>query len=268
MKTGFKRYFCTIAFLVGFFFVAFPAISWSLTADHRSSFAFSNIPQLYFTQIQSKYRIYYGHTSHGGQIVTGLGMLAAENSSLYATPIIHEDDWTDLGDPAWPDITRTVLSHNPQVNLVIWSWCGQLSWMSAYEVDQYLAQMSRLESDYPGVIFVYMTGHLDGGGPNGMLKANNDRIRSYCSTYNKVLFDFADIESYDPTGNYFPYGSDRCEWCESWCSSQTCPACEECAHSHCFNCYQKGKAFWWMLASIEGWWPVSMAYTGPSKRYP
>ena len=25
------------------------------------------------------------------------------------------------------------------------------------------------------------------------------------------------------------------------------------AHSHCLNCYQKGKAFWWMMARIAGW---------------
>jgi hypothetical protein len=27
----------------------------------------------------------------------------------------------------------------------------------------------------------------------------------------------------------------------------------ECAHSHCFNCYLKGKAFWWLLARMAGW---------------
>jgi len=139
-----------------------------------------------------------------------------------------------------------------------------LSWITASEVDLYLTQMSQLELEFPGIIFVYMTGHLDGGGPEGTLYANNNRIRSYCTAYNKVLFDFADIESYDPIGNYYPYGSDCCEWCETWCSNQACPPCEECAHSHCFNCFQKGKTFWWMMANIAGWQPVSASHGAQS----
>ena len=38
-----------------------------------------------------------------------------------------------------------------------------------------------------------------------------------------------------------------------WCASHSCPTCGDCPHSHCFNCYQKGKAFWWMMAKIYGW---------------
>ena len=39
------------------------------------------------------------------------------------------------------------------------------------------------------------------------------------ATTGKVLFDFADIESYDPAGNYYPNGSDACEWCDDWCAA-------------------------------------------------
>ena len=38
-----------------------------------------------------------------------------------------------------------------------------------------------------------------------------------------------------------------------WCATHTCPSCSGCAHSHCFNCYQKGKAFWWMMSRMSGW---------------
>ena len=40
--------------------------------------------------------------------------------------------------------------------------------------------MSQLESDYPGVKFVYMTGHLDGSGEVGNLNIRNEQIREYC----------------------------------------------------------------------------------------
>jgi hypothetical protein len=115
--------------------------------------------------------------------------------------------------------------------------------------------MEQLEVDYPDVTFIYMTGHLDGSGVAGNLYARNNQIRAYAVANNKVLFDFADIESYDPDGNYYPDASDDCGWCSTWCASHSCPACGSCAHSHCFNCYLKGKAFWWMMARISGWDP-------------
>lgn len=264
MKKRIQHYYLTVVLILGLFFVAFPTTSWSLTADHQATSAFPNIPEPYFSQIQSNYHVFYGHTSHGSQIVTGLQMLNAQNPNLYAPPVIYDNDWTDLGDSSWPTITRDFLASNPQINMVMWSWCGQLSWITPPEVDWYLTQMAQLELEFPGIIFVYMTGHLDGGGPSETLYANNNRIRSYCAAYNKVLFDFADIESYDPIGNYYPYGSDCCEWCETWCSNQACPPCEECAHSHCFNCFQKGKTFWWMMANIAGWQPASESHGAQS----
>ena len=48
-----------------------------------------------------------------------------------------------------------------------------------------------------------MTGHLDTTGVDGNLHQRNEQIREYCSTNNKWLFDFADIESNDPDGYYY-----------------------------------------------------------------
>jgi PKD repeat protein len=135
----------------------------------------------------------------------------------------------------------------------MWSWCGQVSGASEADIGNYLRMMSDLESDHTGIKFIYMTGHLDGTGPDGNLYQRNSQIREYVRANNKILFDFADIESYDPAGNYYPSGSDACSWCNDWCSTHTCPSCGECAHSNCFNCYNKAKAFWWLLARMAGW---------------
>jgi hypothetical protein len=59
---------------------------------------------------------------------------------------------------------------------------------------------NRLETDYPQVAFVYMTGHLDGIGISGNLNQRNNQIRQFCRAHNKVLYDFADIESMIPMG--------------------------------------------------------------------
>jgi hypothetical protein len=135
-------------------------------------------------------------------------------------------------------------------------------------IDNYLAPMTQLESDYPNVKFVYMTGHLDGSGSTGNLNVRNQQIRNYCQTNNKVLFDFADIESYDPDGlvNYMELGAnDNCDydssgnsrnWAIRWQNTHTenvdwysCSA----AHSQPLNGNRKAYAAWWLWARLTGW---------------
>ena len=65
------------------------------------------------------------------------------------------------------------------MNVVMWSWCGQVSSAPA-NIKTYLSLMSRLEEDYPDVRFVYMTGHTDGTGLTGNLHVRNQQIRDYC----------------------------------------------------------------------------------------
>jgi len=102
------------------------------------------------------------------------------------------------------------------------------------------------------------TGHLDGTGVNGNLNRRNDQIRDYCRQNGKVLYDFADIESYDPDGNYFldRGANDNCDynagnWATQWMAyypgrslAETVKKCDSCAHSQRLNCVLKGRAFW------------------------
>jgi hypothetical protein len=112
-----------------------------------------------------------------------------------------------------------------------------------------------------------MTGHLDGSGTAGNLHLRNEQIRAYCIANNKILFDFADIESYDPDGNGFlgRGADDDCyyyggNWADEWIAAnpgselaQLASACGSCAHSRRLNCILKGRAFWWMMARVAGW---------------
>ena len=172
----------------------------------------------------------------------------------------------DLGNPdrvTWEARTRTYLNGpGSDRNVVVWSWCGQAD-TSEGNIDLYLNLMDGLEQDYPDVTFVYMTGHLNGTGETGNLHQRNEQIRDYCRANNKVLFDFADIESYDPDGDYFLDldADDDCSydggnWADEWCADNPgdplCATCS-CAHSRALNCNLKGRAFWWMMARLAGW---------------
>ena len=235
----------------------------AIIADHLAATDFINIPHAYIEQVKTTQVIHYGHTSHGSQIVSGMTILK-DSSSLYdfkngeGTLYMSEisDDLGHLGDTSWVPITRARLA-DPSYgfNVVMWSWCGGCSDNTEEGIDIYLNAMNGLEEDYPDVTFIYMTGHLDGTGVDGNLYRRNNQIRAYCQANDKILFDFADIESYDPDGNYYPDETDYCYWCSDWCAVHDCHPCDICAHSQCFNCYLKGKAFWWMMARIVGWIP-------------
>jgi hypothetical protein len=244
--------------------------TYPLIVNHANT-GISAVPDEYVTTAKTMFKIAYGHTSHGSQIVTGMGVLEGQDSlfsyradgsgeSLYLNEGLLSGD---LGGD-WETQTRNLLNDNTNgINMVMWSWCGQLSAMSSTEVNGYLNGMDALEKDFPGVTFVYMTGHLDGSGESGQLNLNNEAIRAFAKKYNKVLFDFADIESYNPTGSYFldlnandNNDYDGGNWAQNWCAANAdSPLCatNSCAHSQPLNCNLKARAFWWMMARLAGW---------------
>ncbi len=253
----------------------------------------TKIPVSAINKAKSDLHIAYGHTSHGSQLTTGMSGLVAfvnggglglnlpDNIFAYnhggSSGALDLHDYAMGGDcgyyPQWVNNTRAYLNDpaHSNTNVIIWSWCGQVSGKTAQSmIHDYLAPMSQLEIDYPNVTFVYMTGHLDGTGLTGNLHLRNEQIRNYCRTNNKVLFDFEDIETYDPDNRYFGDKSvnDHCDydtdgngsrdgnWATQWQDSHvigtdwySCPS----AHSMPLNANRKAYAAWWLWAKLSGW---------------
>ncbi len=275
-----KKEMIIVLFILGIFHTSL--YSQALIVDHNCT-NITDISESGINLAKSSLHIAYGHTSHGSQLITGMNDLDAfmGGNGLY---VWHEgplagyldiDDYFvsgDLGYSDWDEKTRTYLdnTNNSDVNVVIWSWCGQVSGYSEAQIDTYLSDMTSLENDYPNVQFVYMTGHLDGTGLTGNLHLRNEQIRTYCRNNNKTLYDFEDIESYNPDNVYFgdKIPNDNCEydsdnngvrdsnWAIEWQNSHTegvdwysCYA----AHSQSLNGNQKAYAAWWLWASLAGW---------------
>jgi len=258
----------------------------------------NTIPESAINRAKTTLHIAYGHTSHGSQLTTGMsgldnfmgntGLYNYNNGGTGGALDLRDTPFTganDLGNPdrtAWAEATRNYLNSHPDINVVIWSWCGQVSGASESDINTYLNLMNNLENEYPDVVFVYMTGHLDGSGLTGNLHLRNEQIREYCRTNRKWLYDFEDIESYDPDGTYYGnlHPTDACNydasgndstsqsgdpatpsdgdanWALDWQAAHTedvdwysCSA----AHSYALNANLKAYAAWWLWASIAGW---------------
>ena len=259
---------------------------------------FSAIPENWIDSAKVKLRVTYQHTSHGSQLVSGIKAIEATYGGVYNytssdygpdSSVFFNDygmpgapDLGHNGDLAWKEATLEILN-DPACNrnVVMWSWCGGVSDNDSTGIYTYLNAMSDLESAYPDIKFVYMTGHLDGSGADGNLNRMNNLIREYCVDNNKILFDFADIESYDPNAlqNFMEWCAldglnydstcnnpwDGPNWGEEWVNANpehdyvnVLNHCNQCAHSSDpvearINCVLKGNGLWWMLATLAGW---------------
>jgi hypothetical protein len=253
---------------------------------NHASIDLDGIPQNWVDQAKQTLHIAYGHTSHGSQLADGMTGLVAWKGALYAWNsggsggALDLRDFNgdfgnlgtaaDLGNPnrtAWENATRAYLDQNPAVNVIVWSWCGQVDG-SQSDIQLYLDLMDGLEDDYPNIKFVYMTGHTDGAALTGNVPTRNKQIRDYCLANDKILYDFADIESYDPDGTYFgdKLVNDACDydsdgdsvrdrnWAVDWQNAHPgewyiCGS----AHSQPLNANMKAYAAWWLWARLAGW---------------
>ena len=241
--------------------------------DHSCS-DLNDIPDSWIDSVQMNIRMHYAHTSHGGQLTTGLNLIESDDSTYDVEigsswlPDVsgalcifdgQEGDTYISPDLFWEtsdgmDMTRDVLTNNPTINVCMWCWCGQMDYYSEDQVQAYIDSMSVLENEYSGVTFVYMTGNAQNTGSDGYNRyLRNQQVRTFCENNSKILFDFADLDAWW-------YNASSSVWEQntySWSGSEIPLEHEqfngdEAGHTTFESCRQKGSAVWWMLAMIDG----------------
>jgi hypothetical protein len=242
--------------------------------DHRHT-DLAQIPASCVDGLKSgSFVFHYAHRSHGSQIIHGAesieGAMPAYGFASEYTDVPGETGvfkmWDGMtstnlveADQYWAteaglDDLRSILTAHPEIRYSMWSWSYEISAQTEEQVQLYLETMDALEQEFPDVTFIYMTGTAEEEleGVNRMER--NAQIRAFAEERAKVLYDFEDLDAWY-NGEHHTQVVDGVEIPleHPHYSLDTAGNVEyEYTHTTRESCENKARAFWWMMAKLEG----------------
>ena len=216
-----------------------PALSAAeIIIDHASVDSFSRIPDPALSAAK-RLRVMLRIASVGGNIYNGLNALSSRNAKY------NHGNWQfqSRGNPGAEakitDFVNEVAAHYDNFDVLSMKFCFIDARVSFAD---YRDAMNNLEAEYPSKRFVWWTMPITiGDGASPAREAFNNKVRSYARDNNKILFDIADIESYDTDGQACTY-----QGYEALCGNYAA----DIGHLNGFGSQRVAQAFWCLMARI------------------
>jgi len=233
-----------------------PPIGQSIVANHFVVDQFDQIPDSAIQAAASK-TVLFKHASTGGYIsIWGLDCLQGTTyGCTYPDYKYDRQSWNwEMWDP-WEtsfhgkisQFESVVTTQNNNYDVLGMKFCYIDTWMTDWT--DYRDMMLQLEDNYPAKTFLWTTmallPELDIDDQCETREEFNTNIREYTQANNKPLYDIADIESHDSSGN----GCFLVNGCESMCPEYV----EDLGHPNQTGSIRLAKGFWWLMARIAGW---------------
>jgi hypothetical protein len=191
--------------------------------DHNFASSMTTAGQGTMDAIAANMNYFFAHASVGGNMISGLANLRASNTARYKLISVSDDGTPPAttsegrvyeysrGNPAWQDKVdgfKTYMTNGwaGKVDIVLNKFCyidptADLTYYAISNTNG--SAMAQLEAAYGSTKFVYATIPLttDSDSDNILRNNFNGQLRTWCLANNKLLYDIADIEAWDSSGN-------------------------------------------------------------------
>ncbi len=221
-----------------------------IVADHTAT-ALASIPDPALPPAASL-RLLLRHASVGENIDSGLDALQGQNAKYDRSRWVFES----RGNPGWQakvdDLVAQAAARAGSFDVLTMKFCYI---DSAASFTYYRDKMLQLEVGYPAKRFVWWTMPIETSG-NAARQAFNDQVRAFARANGKALFDIADVEAHNASGQKRTdaYGRELL-WPE-WTSDG--------GHLSNAGAQRVASAWWWLMARLAGWDPAGLQVTSVS----
>lgn len=255
--------FCAVCAVCIGMFVHHP-VAQGIIVDHTSVGLFDQIPPAWVDSAAAL-RLMFRHASIGDALTQGLDCLQGTRDNPRACTVYPDYqydrtnwDFQNRGNPSYLDKIRDfaaqVDSQAAGYDVLSFKYCfidyaGE--WNVGPRWDSLRVNMELLESRYPDKVFLWWTIPLTRTAGQADGESLNTLIRAYCRDNDKILFDIADIESHDSTGNPVADSAGlEIAW-QPWCGEQQVGGMS--CHPNWNGKLWIDQALWVMMARIAGW---------------